>query len=110
MDSIPMDSVYIVQVAQLGGTKLGFEDDPEGAWIDHDVFLDREEAERVARIHETAPLVDEEGRDVTAERITIARVVTGKELGDEFGAGRVNQMLTIFRQRLTELMADAGDS
>jgi hypothetical protein len=25
--------VFVLQVAQLGGAKLGFEDDPEGAWI-----------------------------------------------------------------------------
>jgi hypothetical protein len=100
----PASEVYIVQVATIGGPKLGLPEDPAGAWIDHDVYFDREEAEQRARLHETSQPVDMSGRDITGEVVTVARVITGKELEQEFGADRLGQFLTVFRERLTKLM------
>jgi hypothetical protein len=58
-DKPPLKSaeIFVLQVAMFGGRfKLGFESDPEGAWIDHNVYLDRAEAEARAREAETAPI------------------------------------------------------
>jgi hypothetical protein len=102
--SKPADQVFIVQVATIGGPQLGLPGDPAGAWIDHEVYFDRAKAEEQARLHETSTAVDESGRDITGEVVTVARVITGKELEEEFGAERLGQFLTIYRDRLTELM------
>jgi hypothetical protein len=67
-------------------------------------IFDRREAEERARLHETSIQVDESGRDITDEVVTMARVITGKELEEEFGAARLGQFLTAYRERLSELM------
>jgi hypothetical protein len=105
MTSIKASLVYVVQVAQLEG-KGGFAEHEEGAWIEHDVFLDREEAESRARILETSPKFDETGRDVSQERFLVARVITAEQLGNEFGQEREDRLLTVFRKRLTDLTHD----
>ena len=104
--SKPASEVFIVQVATIGGPKLGQPEDPAGAWIDHEVYFDREKAEERARLHETSQQVDQSGRDITGEVVTAARVITGEELEQEFGAERLGQFLTGYRDRLTELMAE----
>jgi hypothetical protein len=68
--SKPASEVFIVQVATIGGPKLGLPEDPAGAWIDHEVYFDREEAEQRARLHETSQQVDLSGRDITSEVVT----------------------------------------
>jgi hypothetical protein len=102
--------IFILQVAQIGGAKLGFAEDPEGAWVDHDVYFDRAEADAVAKIHETAPVESAEGHDITGEVVTVARVVTMDELRAEFGDQRVNQVTTMFRGRFSELFGPAREA
>jgi len=103
--SIKASLVYVVQVAQLEG-KGGFAEDVEVAWIEHDVFLDREEAESRAHLLESSPKFAETGRDVSQERFLVARVITAEQLGKEFGQEREDRLLTVFRKRLTELTHD----
>jgi hypothetical protein len=98
--------VYVLQVAQLGGPGLGAEDDPEGAWIDHDVFLDRDLAEAEAKLHETGQWFDDDGRDISADIATVARVITFTELEQEFGADRMHRARTMFNDRIVALMKD----
>jgi hypothetical protein len=95
--------VYVLQVAQIGGAKLGFEDDPEGTWVDHNVFLDRDLAEAEARLHETAPVIDAGGQDISSKVTTVARVITYDELVKEFGDDRGHVLLTMFRERFSQL-------
>jgi len=90
--------------------KIGLESDPEGAWIDHSVYLDRTEAETVAQAAETAPIVNAAGDDITREVVTTARVITVEELGAEFGKDRVYLLMTMFRGRLNELWPRAPKS
>ena len=106
--------IFVLQVARIAGTKLGFAEDPEGAWVDHDVYFDRAEAEAMARVHETAPVENAEGHDITDKVITATRVVTMDELRAEFGDQRVDQVTTMFRGRFSELFdseraADGAD-
>jgi hypothetical protein len=101
--------VYVLQVATIGGIKLGFEYEPAGAWIDHDVYLDREEAEERARLHETLPVIDSSGNDITSHVTTVARVITFDQLKDEFGDDRGYLVTTMFNKRLSELFADLPD-
>jgi hypothetical protein len=96
--------IYVLQAAQLG-SELGFPEDPEGAWVDIDVFFDRGEAERFAQLYETAPIQDAEGRDITREVVTMARVVTMDEVGAEFGEDRQRLIVTMFRDRMNALSA-----
>jgi len=105
MSSRKTSEIYVLQVAQLRGEKLGFEETPEGAWVDHDVFFDRAEAEQAARVHETAPVQDAAGRDITHDVVITARVVTVDDMRDEFGQNRVDLLSTMFRERIVELMA-----
>jgi hypothetical protein len=103
-DTIGGYEIFVVQIAKLGGTKLGLPDQPEGAWTDNEVFLDRSEAEAEARLYETLPLHDEAGKDLSADVLTIARVVTIQELQEEFGDDRMYTVMTMFSGRITELL------
>lgn len=95
----PVPPLYIVQVAQLGGGKLGVPDDPEGAWTDNDVYLTREEAQAQATLYETA-----ERMDGDLNVVSTARVVTLHELHEEFGLARSSRFTTMFRDRINELV------
>ena len=102
--SRPTSEIFVLQIAQIGGAKLGRPEDPEGAWIDHDVFFDRDDADERARLHETASIQDAEGNDINAEVVTAVRVVTVDEIRAEFGEDREHQIMTEFRERIAELM------
>jgi hypothetical protein len=104
LDTIGGDEIFIVQIATLGGGKLGTPDDPEGAWTDNDVYFDRAAAEAQARLHETLPISDAAGKDITREVVTTARVITMRQLKEEFGDDRMHVVLTTFRSRIAELM------
>src|SRR5215471_5789134 len=95
----------LLQVAQLGGPNIGFEWDPEGAWVDQDVFLDRDEAEARANLHETSRYVDKDGRDISQEVTTVARVITFAERVQEFGEDRGLHVTTTFNKRIAALFA-----
>jgi hypothetical protein len=98
--------IFVLQIARFGGEmKLGLHTDPEGAWIDHDVFLDRAEAEDAARMHESLPVLDSARDDVTGDVVTAARVITVEELEFEFGPGRALLLTTMFQTRFRELWA-----
>ena len=105
MEGVSAERVFVVQIAQLGGELGG-----DGGWIDHEVYLDRVQAEERARLLETAPIEDEAGRDVTRERVTTARVITGEGTLRQFGSRRVSQMLREFNDRLLALMSERDDA
>jgi hypothetical protein len=103
--------IYVVQIASFGGPKLGFEHDPEGAWTDNSVYFDRDEAEREARLLETAQLVNEADEPIEGV-VTTTRVITIEDVDAEFGPARVDLIMTAFRRRLSELwkeLRDAGE-
>jgi hypothetical protein len=74
---------YYVQVA-YSTDHLGLEKYTVGGWFTQRVCLDREEAERWASHFERTSLwID--GRDVSTETVTIARVKSAAELLEEEG-------------------------
>jgi hypothetical protein len=95
--------IFIVQYSSIGGPKFGFEDDPEGVWVDHEVFGDRADAEAEARTLEEAGLVDAGGKDITGV-VRIVRVITLDEYGREVSSKRLGRFLTSERSRLAELV------
>jgi hypothetical protein len=76
----------------------------EGAWTDHDVILDRAEAERVAHELETAIYVNREGRDISRDVVTTTRVVQLLDIENLHDFQRMNQILTMFRKRINDLL------
>jgi hypothetical protein len=103
--------IFVLQVARFGGElKLGLHTDPEGAWIDHDVFLDRAEAEEAARRHENVQALDAVWDGVSSDVVNAARVVSLEEVEVEFGQDRARLLTTMFQSRLRELWSQLHDS
>ncbi len=90
-------------MAAIGAFTLGFEGDAPGAWLDHDVYFDRAEAEADAQLIETSVIIDSDGTDISADVLTVARVRRLDEIDEEFGQERTAEILTVFRERLSTL-------
>jgi hypothetical protein len=99
--------ILVVQVATFGGPKLGFEDDPEGGWTDHNVHVDRDSAETEMHELQRDVWVDESG-DPREGVVTTVRIATIEEIAAELGDERVNRIMTVFRERLSEIWDDVG--
>jgi hypothetical protein len=97
--------ILVVQVATFGGPKVGFDDDPEGAWTDHNVHVDRDAAEAEMSELERAVWVDESGNPREGV-ITAVRIATIEEITAELGEDRVNRIMTAFQERFSEIWDD----